>query len=97
MADHMAQVTITVTSQTTFNQDPDVTCGFEPDEWLFWHSGTGGDIDYSFDGQTIHGTLVLGEPVEAMGETSNERRVWFKRAAAGAGTATVRVQASRAR
>lgn len=99
MGKHLTQTTITVTSTLTFaaSDAPDVECPFEPEEWLFIHTGTGGDIDYSFDGQNVHGTLRLGEPDEAVGEICNDRKVWFKRAAAGAGTSTVKVQASASR
>lgn len=81
-----------------YPDDSQVELGFEPDFYSFFNeSTTAADvIQFSFDGQITHGKLVPGTPIAAMSWETKGRRVWFRRATAGAAVAVSVMAGSRA-
>lgn len=83
---------VTTTGVVTYPASPQISLGFEPDEYLFINESAAENIFYSFDGINDHGMMDPGEPSEAISWRTKAKKVWF-RSATGAAS-TVRVSAS---
>jgi len=94
MPDMPLQV-VSVTA-TSYNTEPDITIGFEPDSIMFTNRNTtaGDEIRISFDGSNDHGELV-GGLVPALEFKTKRMKIWLKRI--GAGTSSVHVMAGTVR
>ena len=52
-----------------------------------------GTVEYSFNGNTVHGDLTVGTPTEAIFfDNRNVTAIWFRAASGGAVNTTVRVE-----
>jgi hypothetical protein len=78
---------ITVSGQATFNTEPDAFIKFRgPRRMIF--ICTSGDVDYSFNGDTMHGKVVSGQPSEKLEfDARMEDKIWVK------GTGTIQIHA----
>lgn len=87
----MTEVSVAAAS---FPANPQVTAPFDPSTWMFAHLGAvgAGEIDVSFDGQTVASRLTPGTALSAREWRQRSTKVWFKLALAGVAQ-TVRVEA----
>jgi hypothetical protein len=84
----------TVLQDTTWAAAPDVTLGFDPQEWYIYNTDVAGVIEFSFDGVNIAGKLAPSPGVTSVRSfRSSSRRLFLRRAVAGAGI-VVQVSAS---
>lgn len=86
-----------VSSVTDFPTAPQITATFEPQAWAFRHTGTAGVIEISFDGTNVNYRLQLATDASSISVPCSNTQVWFRRQAAGAGTATVEALAQQVR
>lgn len=86
-----------VSSVTSFPTSPQIEASFEPQSWAFRHTGTAGVIEISFDGTNVNYRLQLATDASSLSIPCTNTKVWFRRQAAGAGTATVEALAQQVR
>ena len=78
---------VVVAGVAAFTNDPDVLMGMRgPRRMIFVCPA--GDVEYSFNGNTVHGRMVSGEPSEKLNfDVRMEDKIWVR------GTGTLQVHA----
>lgn len=83
---------------TAFPTTPQVDVAeFEPQEWSFAHTGTAGIVEISFDGVNVNYRLQVSSDSSSITVPCTNRKAWFRRQAAGAGTCRVQALAQQVR